>query len=177
MTMDFALVEMPLRSRRDVVWARQRVRRLTALLKFEGHEQALVVAGAFAIAYQALGLMADASLCVHVRDGALHILAQPTDGFDEASAPGLTSRLCLHKPLPHMDLNGSRVKLNENGRGSFSSEDISWIAAQIPLLEKLDVFEEIRRQNDEILALLHRLKLTEPVADNRAEPAENATAA
>lgn len=150
----FALLKIPVRSRRDVIWVRQRARRIASLLHFEGHEQALVAAAAFAIAHQGLGVFHEPCVHFQVESAALHIFVS---GAQKDEASSTATLLHLTKPLP---------------RQEFSGADLQWIATQIPLLEPIDLFREIAQQNQELLALSHALHVAQTSA-----PATRSTSA
>ncbi|MBI3407182.1 MAG: hypothetical protein HY040_02345 [Planctomycetes bacterium] len=162
--MMFSLLEMPVRSRRDVIWAQQRLRRLAGLLCFDGHEQALIAACAFAVANHALEVLGRAKLCAQVADGVLHVFAQANEEVsDKSDALAREPLLRMSKELP--------------GKQKNSTEDVGWIASQLPLLEKLDVFEEMRRQNQDVLALLCARQHTPIELDTSKNARSNPTAA
>jgi hypothetical protein len=145
----FTLLALPLRTRRDAVLARQRGRRLAALLQYGPHEQTLVGAGTFAVASQALEILGQADLCFQVDRKTLHVFAQPARPVSRSN-----NRLCK-APQPAAVLLRLARALPE--QREFSEADLRWIVDQLPLLEPVNLYEEMRRQNQEMLGLLHAL--------------------
>lgn len=148
-----------LRGKRDALLARQRARRIASLLSFDPHEQACIAAGTFVIACQALELFRKASLCFQLEDGQLHIYAQAVDGSSvQESEPrwqrlsGIINELDAKtlyrycKPLPTQAL-------------ATDVQDLSWTLAQVEAAAPGGLFEEIVKQNQETLGLLHELRL------------------
>jgi hypothetical protein len=131
------LLNLPLRSRRDLLLIRQRARQIAALLQFEAEDRMCIAAGAFAVAARALRRYGPGRICVQVDKGALHV-------FPKAQRLG-DSTLRLVKPLP---MTGSRLAV----------EDMAWLLEQLNRHADRRVFDEIEQQNQEMLALLHALQ-------------------
>src|SRR5437868_7404274 len=146
------VLTLALRSKRDVLLARQRARQTAVLFHFEPHDQACIAAGAFAVATEALRRSKSGQLWIQIEDGTLRIFSR--EGGAKPSAPSLKDQnerglgvvsLQLLKPLPP-------------AAAEFSAEDLSWIMTQLDQLTHFNMFEEIERQNHEMLALLHALR-------------------
>lgn len=148
-----------LRGKKDAVRSRQRARRVASLLNFDGYEQTCIAAGTFVIATQALTLFGRARICFQIENQQLHIFAQETPADAAASIPAVSKRLAglfpaidpnslfrLTKPLPARDLAAEDVELG-------------WLVKQLEKTEGAGVFDEILKQNQEILALLHELRI------------------
>jgi hypothetical protein len=152
MTVMGSLLSISVRSKRDVLAARQRARQLARLLRFEPREQLCIAAGTFAIAAQALRWYGSATLYFEISADTLLVtrrLGRRRPRSRKNSIPtaydGQIERLV--KPLP--------------GSGAaFAPEDLIWIAAQLTQRTPLDVFEEMESQNHEMLALLRELAPT-----------------
>jgi hypothetical protein len=144
------LLTLVLRSKRDVLLARQRARQVAALLHFELSDQACIAAGTFAVAMQTLRSYKSVQLHIRIVDRSLHVFSQGNPELSRTlprskSNPALSeSCIRLVKPLPVLGVE-------------LTLEDLAWAVEQLNRQARLDVFEEIQRQNQEMLALLHRL--------------------
>ncbi len=142
------LLNLPLRSRRDVLQARQRARQVAALLHFSPDEQACIAAGAFAVAMEALRRSASGELCLQIENHALHIFPQLASV--RSNQPAILSffaaqrSLCMIKTLPA-------------DAPPLADDDLAWIAVQLQECASQSLFEEVRNQNQEVLALLSAL--------------------
>ncbi len=130
------IVNLPLRTKRDLLLARQRARQIARLLHFETHDQACIAAGTFAIALQALQVDEPSCLSIQIAHGKLEVFART-----QTEKVGLR----LSKPLP--------PSVRE-----VAAEDLTWILHQLTQQAPRNVFEEIHHQNQEMLALLHALR-------------------
>ncbi len=145
-----------LRRKKDAILARQRARRVASLLNFDLHEQACIAAGTFFIGCQALMLFGKAKLLFQIENQQLHIFAQ--DGNEDATQSGpkrlagvfaavdARSLFRLTKTLPPRDLAAEDL-------------EIGWLVKQVEKTACNAVFDEIIKQNQEILALLHELRI------------------
>ncbi len=147
-----------LRGKKDALLARQRARRVATLLHFDAHEQACIAAGAFVIACQAMEQFARPRLCFQIENHQLQIFA--AEGKPQLTAPAgaVPERLAglfppvdakalyrLTKPLPAAD--------------TVDEPDLGWLVKSIETTAPGSAFDEIVKQNQEILALLHELRL------------------
>ena len=151
--------------KRDVIRARNRARQIASLLRYSPHEQACIAAGTFAIACQALVTLGRRELCfqiesrqlqVYIRepvfgDEALLGIANRTAAFAAVSDPTLR----LVKPLPE------DAQLGE--------ADLGWLVQHTD--EPCEpLFDEIIRQNQEVLGLLHELYIVKQQVGAQAGP-------
>jgi hypothetical protein len=146
------LITLPLRSKRDVLLARQRARQIAALLHFTPHDQVCIAAGAFAVAARALR---------HSRSGQLRIQIDKETLQVFPTIPGQDSRAHLaSKKNRSLPLEGSLRLLKRLPAPvrDFASEDLTWLIEQLDRLTGYRLFEEIDKQNQEVLALVHALK-------------------
>ena len=151
---------LKLRGKRDAVLARQRARRVASLLSFDPQEQACIAAGAFLIASQALTLFGRGRLCFQIENGQLQVFAEPRQipspktegepaqsrlaGLSPESDPRTLFRLA--KQLPARDAAADEVEL-------------AWLVKKVEETAGESLFDEIVKQNQEMLALLHELRL------------------
>ena len=165
---------LKLRGKRDAVLARQRARRAASLLCFDPHEQACVAAGAFVVACQALLLFGKARLCFQIENNQLHIFAQEAVTepaqvppkrlaglFPEADPKALFR---LTKPLPVQ-------------KHATEELDLAWLVKKVEETACAGLFEEVVKQNQEILALLHELRLYQANLTPKEEKTSSAHAA
>ncbi len=128
----FLLVEV--RRRRDAVLARRRARQVAGLLGFEPNEQACVAALVFELACQALTQAGRTSLRFTVeRD---RLLVAPA---------GEVPALRVEKPLPPRE-------------PAVGQEDLAFVVRELEKLAPASLFEEVQRQNQELLRALLELQ-------------------
>ena len=157
-----------LSGKKDAILARQRARRIAGLLHFEAREQACIAAGAFVIACQAIGQFAKPRLCFQLENQQLHIFAAETDPQLPAPSDPAAERITslfpptdtrglyrLVKPLPAVD--------------SVDAVDLNWLVHKIEAEAPASVFDEVVRQNQEVLALLHELRLYQRSGEEKPE--------
>ena len=169
---------LSLRGKKDVVLARQRARRVASLLCFDLHEQACIAAGTFVVACQALLVMGRARLCFRLENQQLLVYAEeaPAPG-ESAAATAMGQRLAglladtdsetlfrLAKPLPARDLPVDEVELG-------------WLVQQVEKTACHGLFDEIVKQNQEVLALLHEVRLYQAAPGTNQEKIANPHAA
>lgn len=130
---------IPLRKRRDALQARQRARQIAGLLGFPFFDQACISAGVFAIAYQALESRSAVELCFQIDRETFQVFAR----FTDAAAPSPTAPVYrLEKRLPP-------------GERKLALEDVMWSIVHLEQHTPDQLYEEIHRQNQELLACLH----------------------
>lgn len=144
--MNTLLFTAELRQKRDLLVVRQRARQLAGLLGFEPAEQAGFAAAVFALACHAAGGRARVTLTFHAGPETLEVLAAA--GGSRGEIPALR----LVKALPG------------KGRG-MTVADVAWAVKQLDRHTPPDLFEEVCKQNQELLQALHVLR------DSRAAPA------
>lgn len=152
------LLTIPLRTKRDLLVARQRARQVAALLRFDFPEQACIAAGAFTVAAQGLRGDCPSRLCLQLENNCLRIslIAAPGNRLS-LSARRVKCRTStakafqLVKPLPET-------------APPLASDDLNWVLKELTKRTPASAFEEIERQNQEVLALIHALRQAQPQA-------------
>lgn len=162
---------LKLRGKKDAVLARQRARRVASLLSFDAHEQACIAAGVFVIACQALTRFGKAQLHFQIENQQLHVFAADSTPQHAANSrlQGLLPDdreplMRLVKPMPPQDNPAEEVELG-------------WLVRQIEKASGEAMFAEIIKQNQEILALLHELRLYRGAAEQKQEKSRSPHAA
>jgi hypothetical protein len=168
---------LKLGGKKDAILARQRARRVASLLSFDFHEQACIAAGTFVVACQALVLFGKAQLCFQIENHQLHIFARDarpeTEQLGFHGAKRLTglfpdtdpkALFRLTKPLPPQENPAEEIELG-------------WVVGQVEKTACNGLFDEIVRQNQEILSLLHELRLYQGNLNQKAEKSINPHAA
>ncbi len=152
------------RSKKDALSARLKARLVASLLQFEIHEQACIAAGTFLVACKALASHGKCMLCFQIDQGHLHVYAQECRSPDLPRL-GEVAKLGLHldKPLPC-------------GR-TWGEKDVAWLVKKVEESTHDGLFDEIVRQNQEILALLHELQSQRAILGAREESSRNPNAA
>ncbi|HYT89269.1 MAG TPA: hypothetical protein VEL76_11240 [Gemmataceae bacterium] len=149
------LLLLEVRRKRDALRARRHARQLAALLGFEPREQACVAALVFEMTCQLLNQGGKVRLRFGVDNDRLLVMPALTPG-ETAAAP-----LRIEKLLPRRE-------------PPVSSEDLGWILRQLNELAPVDVFEEVKRQNQDVLRLLLELQALEArltqLTPQQAEP-------
>jgi hypothetical protein len=128
--MNKPFLTLPLRGKRDLLMARQRARQIARALGFDLGEQTSFAAAVFDLAETLFCRGGQRALHFAVAKGVLRVLS------------GCTGPALLEKPLPE-------------GTPALAAEDLAWIAHQLTRLTPLNLFEEFRQQNQELLGLLH----------------------
>jgi hypothetical protein len=139
--------------KRDVLQARHRGRQIAALLHFSVTEQACIAAGTFAVACHALRLLGKFLLCFALEGSRLHVYARAVSGSSEKQTrvigPGVTLVSTDRGALLHM------VKILPPER-RVAEGDLAWLVHNGDHSQS-GVFEEVVKQNQEMLAVLHEL--------------------
>jgi hypothetical protein len=165
---------LPLRRKRDVLSARQKARRVANLLGYQTHEQACITAGAFMVASQALALFGKAVLCFQIEDRQLNIFAQEVKRESASTANRITHLVDetnvktlyrLTKPLPAEQSH------------DLADKDLGWLINTVADTAPDHLFEEVEKQNQEILMLLSELRLCRPPLPRTEEKIQNPHAA
>ncbi len=123
-----------IRCKRDALLARGQARRVAALLGFDGREQACVAGLVFELACQALQWADSVRLGFAVERGRL--IVAPVGGGP---------RLRVEKPLPPRDR-------------AVADEDLAFVVRELALRTPGNLFEEVRKQNEELLRTLLELR-------------------
>jgi len=130
---------LPVRNRRDLLAARRHARSIARLLSFDEQDQICIAAATYLATSQAFAAWRRHEVGFAIEGGQLHVVPAHPKRLEEL-APW-----CVRKPLP------GQVSLP-------SPEDLGWLAKQICGAACENPFDEIARQNDEILRLLIALR-------------------
>jgi hypothetical protein len=128
--MNQLLLELPLRRNRDLLLARQRGRQIAGLLGFGPAQQIRIAAGVFEIAG---GAAEDAVLRFSITEEVFRVVAVP--------AAALRLEMALPGPVGKLDL-----------------ADLVWAVRELDQDTPLEVRDEMRRQNQELLLALVELE-------------------
>lgn len=159
--MDQPLLLQSVRTKKDVIVARQRARRIAGMLGFDCRAQAEIAAATFYLALDALKKTHGATLRFQVDEKELSVVVEAARGSAEASppTPGLFR---LQRPLA-----AQSAKL--------SSEDRRFIATTLASRTRPDLFAEVEKQNQELMQAL--LELCEAERRNAQGERRNISAA
>ena len=136
---------IPLRGRKDALRARYFARQFAHLLRFPASEQTCIAAGAFLIACQVLQRKLKAKLLFRIEGHHFQVVAEPEVAENSPHGKETEGVFRLSKLLP------------ENQ--GIEEKDLHWMVQTTQTSGWL--FEEICRQNQEILTLLHELQATQ----------------
>ena len=145
--MNLTLISLPLRNKRDTLVARQRARQLASLLGYDIQDQAAIAAGVFAIAWQVLNMRLPVELTFHIENDVLRVFARSPTAVRRDAAPAPTEVLCLEKPVP------DRTKV--------CFDDLVFALDQLNEITPANMYEEVYRLNQELLATLHALQMSQ----------------
>ena len=151
-----SLLTLRVRSRRDVLVARQRARQIAGLLRFSLRQQHIIAAAAFEIA---LGLMrrpGGGTLQFELHGDALHVFTSDPQGR-----------------MPAMQ---RLVQLFPDSAQALAAEDLPWLVEQLMWYTPLNVFEEIRHQNRVVLDALRELEAREATTTGGSQETHNPAA-
>lgn len=138
---------LPVRRKRDILLARLKARQVAHFFHFDAQQEACITAGTFAIGCQALLQFSQFEIVFQVDHHKLEIFAE---------IPNHTSSL-----PPNYDKNVILLKLAKDLPESsqvLSSDDLTWMMSRLEQQVSLNLFEEVCRQNQEILMFLHALQ-------------------
>lgn len=145
---------LQVRGKKDVLAVRQKARLVAQLLCFAPLEQTCIAAGAFAVGAQALAQLGRSRMCFRIEQRQLHVFAE-APGEPAAAAPG-QPLLRLVKELPA-----------EKG---LSELDVAWLVTSLDAATKGGLYEEVVKQNQEVLSLLHDVHGCGAVAATEDQP-------
>jgi hypothetical protein len=151
-----SLLTLRVRSRRDILVARQRARQIAGLLRFSPRRQYAIGAAVFEIALNLTHQPGGGSLQFELHDETLHVGARDR----HLQVPGLHS---LSECVPDPEQLPAR-------------EDLPWLIEQLMWYTPLNLFEEIRQHNRALLDALQALETPEG-ASHRAHREEHHPAA
>jgi hypothetical protein len=131
------LLTLPLRQKRDLLRTRQLARQCADLLGFETSDQICIAAAVFDLACQALQLAGQASVSFAIVEECLTIVC----------TPAVTARQCL-------GTENLRLSKRLPVGAAVVRDDLPWMLQQLVELAPLDVFDEMRKLNQELLRAL-----------------------
>jgi hypothetical protein len=126
------ILTLRLRSKRDVVLARQRARQVAGLLGYDRPEQVQIATAAFDLAAAFLRQKGRGVFRFHASAGTLRMQTEPV------------IVLRMERPLPPGVLD-------------MASGDVAWAAETLDDLTPLDVYEEMVQMNRELLQVVRQL--------------------
>ncbi len=166
-----------LRNKKDAVLARQRARRVASVLAFDAQEQACIAAGTFIIACQALMIFGKAKISFQLENHQLGISAQEAQVETHPEVHPISRRLA--GMFPEVDAKSlfrlaKRLPASES---AINEQELGWLVNKVEETACNGLFDEIVKQNQEVLALLHELRLYQGPAIIREEKAPTPHAA
>jgi hypothetical protein len=141
--MVYSIFTLPVKKKRDLLRARQLVRRAAGLLGFDGADQMCLAAAAFDLACQAHAAWGRANVRCEIAEDYLHVLCVPARGARWWGGIDQPSVRRISKCLPAVS--------------AAARHDIPWILKKTTELAPLDVFDEMRKINHELLRTLLEL--------------------
>jgi hypothetical protein len=145
---------------------------VASLLQFGVHEQACISAGTFVVACQALTLMQRPRLCFQIENHQLHVFAQCDEPAESSPSSRLSGLLGEEQPAPY------RLTKPLPPQADTAEEmDLGWLVQKIEQAAHESLFDEIAKQNQEVLALLHDLRLYQGAIQENAQKPSNPHAA
>lgn len=146
---------LKLRGKRDALFARQRARRVANLLSYDVAEQACIAAGTFVVACQALERFGKARLLFQIDAGQLQVFAQDLNAeAPEPAANRITGLFQENEPVALYRLV-KQLPADQN----LEQGDLGWLVRKVEETACDETFTEIVKQNQEMLAMLHELRI------------------
>jgi hypothetical protein len=137
------LFTLPVKNKRDLLLARQLVRRAAGLLGFDGMDQMCLAAAAFDLACQTHAAAGRMNVCGEIAEDCFNVVCLPVPG----------SRCCPGVDQPIFQRISKRLPTGE----AAALEDVPWMLKKTAELAPLDVFDEMRTINQELLRTLLEL--------------------
>ncbi len=159
-----------LRGKKDALLARQRARRVASLLSFDCHEQACIAAATFVVACQALQVFGKARLCFQIENQQLQIFAE---NIRAEAFPPAPKRLAGMFPETDPATLFRLVKQLPPQQAPAEEVELGWLVEKLEETAGSEMFDEIVKQNQEMLALLHELRLFQgqlPRSEEKSTP-------
>lgn len=168
-----------LRRKKDALSARQKARRVANLLGYDTQEQACIAAGAFVVACQALTLFGRARLCFQIENNQLDVFAQELKNPSQESAKASSANRItgLFRTVDPKTLYRLSKPLPPEQSPHFAEMDLGWLVTKVEETACSGLFDEIIKQNQEMLTLLHELRLCQATLSAREEKPRNPHAA
>jgi len=148
-------LSLKLRGKKDAILTRQRARRVASLLCFDPHEQACIAAGTFVIACQALSVFRKARICFQIEHHHLQIFAQETMPAEPADGQRIAG--ILHEVDPKTLFRLTKTLPEQTHATELM--DLGWLVRKVEETACDSLFDEMVKQNQEVLALLHEVRL------------------
>jgi hypothetical protein len=137
--MNLTLFSVPLLHKRDVMRARQLTRHATNLVGLDRGDQLCISAAVFDLACQTYAGPTGAHVHCSIADDFLEVVCTPACATKKCDPAYQQSGFRLSKRLP--------------ATAAVPRDDLPWMLKQIDDLAPLDVFEEMRRINQDFLQL------------------------
>jgi hypothetical protein len=131
------LLNQTLNRKRDLIRLRQRVRQLTRALGFVAADQGLIAAAVFHLGVVALEERGRIGVVLDLRDGQL----RATPSRDVASLAGVRLAWPVPAKVPSLEI-----------------DDLAWTMQQLDCITPMDLFEEVKQQNLDLLQALREAR-------------------
>jgi hypothetical protein len=165
-----------LRGKKDALYARQKARRVANLLGYDPQEQACIAAGAFVVACQALALFGKARVCFQIENQHFEVFAQELKS--ESAKAALANRITgLFRAVEPKTLYRLSKPLPPEQSPHLDEMDLGWLVNKVEETAASGLFDEIVKQNQEMLTLLHELRLCQAALNRNEEKPRNPHAA
>jgi hypothetical protein len=155
-TMNTNLFGQTLKTKRDLLHARRVARQAAGLLGFDAGEQIALATATFDLACQAHAATGRARIDVDIDSDWLRITCACLVTPRQRKDVKVPEPLVISKRLP--------------ATGPMSREDVGWMLQTLQELRKLDVFEEVRRINQDLLGTLLELARLREAGATKPEP-------
>ncbi len=139
-----SLCTLPLHGKKDALRARHYARQFAHLLKFSTQEEACIAAGAFLIAHQVLQRKIKGRMVFRIENHFLQVFAQGASP-ETGEMKDLDGIVRLSKCVPN--------------QGNIEELDLGWLVRRMQTSAWL--YDEITKQNQEVLSLLHELQVSQ----------------
>jgi hypothetical protein len=156
------LLTLALKQKRDLLRTRQIARQAAGLLGFDAQEQIGLAAAAFDLAHQALAPTGCAQVQFEIADDCLQIVFAPAPNARRRRSCEQCEPLRLSKSLPLA--------------AAVQRADVPWMLQQLTEMAPCDVFEEVRKMNQELLQTLLALAKSQPQMSEAAPKSEPSAA-
>jgi hypothetical protein len=180
------LLSLPVRGRRDILLARQRARQLAGLLGYDAATRLGVAAAAFEVAWGAYPARGRSTVVFQIEEGLLQIFAAGTADERRGVSPPWHSRQTPRSMDPRgvrrlrnrvlqlpavRAMPEARFEIPLPAAPAMSADDAAWAVRELDRQTPLNLFEEVRRQNEELLRLVQELGACPAHSDRERRPA------
>jgi hypothetical protein len=141
--MVYALFTLPVKNKRDLLRARQLVRRAADLLGFDSTDQMCLAAAAFDLACQVHAASGRGTVRCEIAEDCFNVVCLQVAGARQF--PGIDQ-----PPI-------QRISKRLPAGAAASIDDVPWMLKKTAELAPLDVFDEVRKINQELLRTLVEL--------------------